>query len=79
MGGRHLNVPVVSECLHSNGEGYWLVGSDGGVFAYGDADYFGSTGGKHLNAPIVGIAVTANGNGYWLVGSDGGVFAFGDV
>ena len=24
--------------------GYWLVASDGGVFAYGDAGFYGSTG-----------------------------------
>jgi len=57
--------------------GYWLVGSDGGVFAFGTAGYFGSMGGQHLNAPMVGMARTPDGGGYWLVGSDGGVFAFG--
>jgi hypothetical protein len=36
--------------------GYWLVASDGGVFAYGDAGFFGSHGGKPLNQPIVGMA-----------------------
>lgn len=25
-------------------DGYWLVGSDGGVFSYGGARFFGSTG-----------------------------------
>jgi hypothetical protein len=59
--------------------GYWLVASDGGIFAFGDAGYFGSTGGMHLNAPIVGINATSSGDGYWLVASDGGVFAFGDA
>ena len=54
---------------------YWLVGRDGGVFAFGGAPFYGSMGGKQLNAPIVGI-VTAN-PGYWLVAADGGVFAFG--
>ena len=62
-----------------SGGGYWLVGSDGGVFAFGDAAFHGSLGSAHLNAPIVGIAATLTGAGYWLVGSDGGVFAFGDA
>jgi hypothetical protein len=39
-----------------DGKGYWLVASDGGVFAYGDAGFFGSHGGKPLNQPIVGMA-----------------------
>ena len=25
-----------------DGKGYWLVASDGGVFAYGDAPFYGS-------------------------------------
>jgi hypothetical protein len=59
--------------------GYWEVASDGGVFTFGAATYFGSMGATHLNAPIVGMAPTAGGRGYWLVASDGGVFAFGDA
>jgi hypothetical protein len=59
--------------------GYWFVGSDGGIFAYGGAGFFGSTGGMALNKPIVGMASTPDGNGYWLVASDGGIFAFGDA
>ena len=59
--------------------GYWLVASDGGIFAFGDARFYGSTGGIHLNEPIVGMAATSDGGGYWLVASDGGIFAFGDA
>jgi hypothetical protein len=58
---------------------YWLVASDGGIFTFGTAIFYGSTGNLHLNAPIVGMASTPDGQGYWLVGSDGGVFAFGDA
>jgi ribosomal protein L24E len=60
----------------SPGHGYWLVGSDGGIFSFGSANFYGSTGGMTLNRPVVGISPTADGNGYWLVASDGGVFAF---
>ena len=59
--------------------GYWLVASDGGVFAFGTATYAGSMGGHALNQPVVGMAATSDGKGYWLVASDGGVFAFGDA
>jgi hypothetical protein len=62
-----------------NGSGYWLVSSDGGVFTYGTAQFYGSMGGKHLNSPITGIVATADGHGYWLVAKDGGVFSFGDA
>jgi hypothetical protein len=36
--------------------GYWEVASDGGIFAFGDATFHGSTGGTHPNKPIVGMA-----------------------
>ena len=60
-------------------KGYWLVASDGGVFAFGDAGFFGLRGGQLLNSPIVGMAATADGKGYWLVSSDGGIFTYGDA
>ena len=59
--------------------GYWLVASDGGIFSFGNAGFFGSTGAMHLNQPIVGMASTPDSRGYWLVASDGGIFAFGDA
>jgi hypothetical protein len=58
---------------------YWLAASDGGVFSFRRAPFYGSMGGKHLNAPIAAIASTGDNRGYWLAASDGGVFAFGDA
>ena len=37
--------------------GYWQVASDGGIFTFGAAQFYGSMGGKALTAPIVGMAV----------------------
>ncbi|MHB1964056.1 MAG: choice-of-anchor Q domain-containing protein, partial [Acidimicrobiales bacterium] len=59
--------------------GYWELAKDGGIFAFGDAGFYGSMGGKPLNQPVVGIAATPDGKGYWEVASDGGIFAFGDA
>jgi len=59
--------------------GYWQAAADGGIFAFGDAQFYGSMGGTPLNQPIVGIAATPDGGGYWLVARDGGVFSFGDA
>jgi hypothetical protein len=47
--------------------GYWLVGSDGGVFAFGTAHYDGSLGGQSLGYPITDIVATPTGGGYWLL------------
>jgi hypothetical protein len=79
--GTALNQPISGVAAHPSGQGYWLVGQDGGVFAKGSAQYEGSLPGQHTSpvAPIVGIASTPDGGGYWLVGADGGVFAFGNA
>ena len=74
-----LNKPVVGMAATPDGDGYWLVASDGGIFAFGDAGFYGSMGGHPLNQPIVGMAATPDGKGYWLVAADGGIFAFGDA
>lgn len=70
---------AIASCLTLDGLGAWTVGTDGGVFSTGDAEFYGSLGGKVLNSPIVDIAVSAGGKGYYLLGADGGVFCFGDA
>lgn len=59
--------------------GFWLATSDGGVYSYNGAGFFGSAYGARLAAPVVGIAATPTGHGYWLTAADGGVFGFGDA
>jgi hypothetical protein len=71
--------PVVGVVATPSGKGYWIVATDGSVFTFGDAGFYGSLGGQHLNKPIVGMATTHDGRGYWLVASDGGIFTFGDA
>lgn len=70
---------IVDVAPTPSGAGYTLVGSDGGIFNFGDSRFFGSMGGKPLNKPVVSVVPTASGNGYWEVAADGGVFAFGDA
>jgi hypothetical protein len=72
-------VPVPTAPINGIPQGYWLYARDGGVFAFGASQFYGSEGGTHLNQPIVGGDATLDGKGYWLVASDGGVFSFGDA
>ena len=60
--------PVVTSPSSTGSHGYWLVGSDGGIFTYGDAAFYGSTGNLRLQRPVVGITPTAGDLGYWLGG-----------
>ncbi len=78
LSGVHLSQPIVGIAADKLTGGYWLVGSDGGVFAF-NAPFMGSAGAIHLTKPVVGIAATPDGGGYWLVASDGGVFSYGDA
>jgi hypothetical protein len=64
-----------------DGGGYWLVASDGGVFSFGDASFFGSVSGEgagELSTPVVGIASSGDGGGYSLATAGGTVIPFGD-
>jgi hypothetical protein len=74
-----VNPPVVGMAPTSDGGGYWLVGANGSVQAFGDATWQGDLSGLALNKPIVGMAPTSDGKGYWLDASDGGIFSFGDA
>ncbi len=64
----------------ASGGSYWLAGSDGGVFALGQAGYYGSLPARGVHVTdITAMAPAPDGRGYLLVGSDGGVYAFGDA
>lgn len=78
-GNANTKEQIVGMASTPTGQGYWLAGQNGGVFAFGDAGFFGSTGGIKLNQPIVGMSATPSGQGYWMVASDGGIFAYGDA
>ena len=50
-----------------SGGGAWEVGTDGGVFTFGDAAFLGSMGSQALTNPITAMAATPSGDGYWLL------------
>ncbi|MBX0302954.1 M36 family metallopeptidase [Haloarcula salinisoli] len=74
------NVPqnVVGMTPTPSGGGFYLVDSDGTVYAFGDAQFHGSLD-EQVDSPVVDIEATTSGEGYWLVLGDGGVRAFGDA
>ncbi len=77
--GRSFTTQAVAVARTATARGGWVAAADGGVFAFGDAQFYGSMGGVKLNQPIVGMAATPTGRGYWLVARDGGIFSFGDA
>jgi hypothetical protein len=73
-------IPPVTPVAPPGGSSYWLAGADGGIFAFGNAGYFGSLPalGIHV-ANITSMVSTADAKGYLLFGTNGGVYAFGDA
>jgi hypothetical protein len=59
------------------GAGYWLVASDGGIFSFGTAPFFGSLGGLPLKHPIAAATALPDGSGYWFSDTAGLVSNFG--
>ena len=58
MGGKPLNKPIVGIAAAPTGDGYYLVASDGGIFAFGPGAHFqGSTGSLQLVQPVIGMAL----------------------
>jgi hypothetical protein len=87
-GAHPLAAPIVGIAATPNGQGYWLVGADGGVFNFGDAPFHGSTysdgvtglGGSHpLSSAVVAIESTQDGLGYRVVTKAGMVYDFGSA
>jgi len=75
-----LAAPIVAMVPSSDGAGYFMIASDGGIFAFGDAKFAGSCPGiGGCAGPAVAVMPDASGNGYWLVTATGNVYAFGDA
>lgn len=78
-----MSAPAVGIATTPSGGGYWFVGSDGGIFSFGNAKFHGSLPGlpasAQPNSPVVGMAVAPYGLGYWEVTANGDVYSFGDA
>ena len=59
--------PALAAATAPPNSSYWLVASDGGIFTFGNAGFYGSTGGIRLDRPIVGMAPTPprTATGWW--------------
>lgn len=78
----HLAFPIVAMCQTPSGQGYWLMQTNGSIYAYGDALFLGD-GRFHAftsnRADFIDMAVNPAGDGYWLLRRDGEVVACGNA
>jgi hypothetical protein len=66
------NVVSVAAATSTKRSGYWMLGANGSVYAFGAAPRFAS-----VPRPTVAIAARADGTGYWTTDSAGNVSGFG--
>jgi sugar lactone lactonase YvrE len=62
--------------------GYWMLGSDGKIFAFGDArsaSFGDPSGAMPPGAKAVHIEPSPSNKGYWVVADSGDVYAYGDA
>jgi len=71
-----VNPPVTVKPSGKNG--YWMLGSDGKVYAFGEAKNLGAPT-LAAGAQAVDLETTPSGNGYWIVDNAGNVFGYGDA
>jgi hypothetical protein len=67
------NAVTIVGSTSANG-GYWMLGSDGNVYAFGDAARLGNASGG-----AVAMTSRKDGKGYWVVNAAGKVSAFGQA
>ncbi len=70
---------ITDGALNPAGTGYWILGNDGGLFAYGSAPFYGSRGTAIDATRLSALAPAPSGTGYWMATEAGQVEAFGDV
>jgi hypothetical protein len=74
LSGVSLAKPIVGMALTPSKNGYWMVASDGGMFAFGDARFLG-TGNQRQYSTAASIA--PNGSHYYILDARGGTLCRG--
>jgi hypothetical protein len=59
--------------------GYWMVGRDGRVYAFGEVVRYGDPAGALGSARAVDIEATPSAGGYWVLDDQGAIRAYGDA
>jgi arylsulfatase A-like enzyme len=60
----------------AGGSGYWMLGTDGVVYSFGDARHHGNAA---TSSGAVDLEPTPSGDGYWILDSAGVITARGDA
>ena len=66
--------PIVGMALTLSKNGYWMVAKDGGIFAYGDARFYGTGSQRQFSTAA---AIAPNGRHYYILDARGGTLCRG--
>ena len=58
--------------------GYWILGGDGGIFAF-RVPFYGSLPGIGVTQRAISLSSSPSGKGYWMLADNAAVYAFGDA
>ena len=72
-------VPTADVATTPSGQGYWVLSSSGGVYAFGSAKHYGSLSRSGVGSAGVKIRSTPSGKGYWILAANGRIYSFGDA
>jgi N-acetylmuramoyl-L-alanine amidase-like protein len=72
-------VPTADVATTPSGQGYWVLSSSGGVYAFGSAKHYGSLSRSGVGSGGVKIRSTPSGKGYWILAANGRIYPFGDA
>ena len=73
-------IGCTSNCAPAGKSGYWMLGEDGKVFAFGDATHMGDALGRiPSGAKAVHIEPTPSYGGYWINDDRGNVYGYGNA
>ena len=72
-------VPTADMATTPSGQGYWVLSSSGGVYAFGSAKHYGSLSRSGVGSAGVKIRSTPSGKGYWILAANGRIYPFGDA
>lgn len=62
-----------------SGNGYWICGSDGKVYAFGDAPHPGDLITQGRSDTATSFTPHPSGEGYWILGISGTVYTYGPI